>query len=66
MLATEDSTCLEKCTVTGTTPAIIVNSIEWSTPEETAGLQQRSSRKCGVSAAKEGIKVGVSQISIIL
>jgi murein L,D-transpeptidase YafK len=104
VLTNEDMTSLEKFVIPGTTPVIIADSIEWSTPEETArvrrdldtsleqwrhdweslstddylrhysksfsangtNLQQWSSRKRSVNAAKSWIKVGISDISIIL
>ena len=104
VLTNEDMTSLEKFVDPGTTPVIIADSIEWSTPEENArmrhdldasleswrrdweslstddylrhyssrfsangtNLQQWSSRKRSVNAAKTWIKIGISDISIIL
>ena len=104
VLTNEDMTSLEKFVDPGTTPVIIADSIEWSTPEENArmrhdldasleswrrdweslstddylrhyssrfsangtNLKQWSSRKRSVNAAKTWIKIGISDISIIL
>ena len=104
VLTNEDMTSLEKFVDPGTTPVIIADSIEWSTPEDNArvrhdldasleswrrdweslstddylrhyssrfsangtNLQQWSSRKRSVNAAKTWIKIGISDISIIL
>ena len=104
VLANDDMASLEKFVDPGTTPVIIADNIEWSTPEETArvrrdldasleqwrrdweslsteeylrhyssrfsasgtNLKQWSRRKRSVNAAKQWIKVGISDISIIL